>query len=542
MLKATFCLKALRKKTLMNNEITQKNNVLTEKHENGRFEGFRFYTHPSATQQSQSEQEHNPVSDEDLVLAFSQRATRFCASANGDFTISSDGIVRWIGQTVGKFAPTEDILKPKVILLADTQLNGENRDKVFARLERFVIFHFESTLKPLFDLRNAETLTDSTRDIATQLANSLGILPRWKVAERVKNLDQQSRAVLRQFGVRFGAFHIYVTAILKPAPVQAMALLWTLKNDIRDPIGFSEILAALAAGRTSLVVDPTYNPRLYALAGYKILKQRAVRIDILERLASLIRLALKWKPGTGPRPEGAYDGKSFFVTPTMMSILGANGTDMEEILQGLSYQSYPCSPDMLEKVLSSSDNAPLTTQSCPEAEFVGDQWQIIEISDTPQNNEKNADKPSCAVEALPEAEPVGNFAHYKHTAESNKVILLWRYNHQRTHHAQNNHNKFGQKRQDQYKKAFKIKSNTTDKIFHKDASHPQKDAFSIHKDASHKKRSYENNNFQGDFSKKKLSHGRNHPDPDSPFAKLAVLRNQLTSNKKANNAPFFKDD
>ncbi|MFT4359069.1 hypothetical protein ACMX04_00435 [Bartonella bacilliformis] len=525
----------------MNNEITQKNNVLTEKHEKGRFEGFRFYAHPSATQEFQSEQEHNPASDEDLELAFSQRATRFCASANGDFTISSDGIVRWNGQTVGKLAPTEDILKPKVILLADTQLNGENRDKVVTRLERFVIVHFESTLKPLFDRRNAETLTDSTRGLAIQLANSLGILPRWKVAEHVKNLDQQSRAVLRQLGVRFGAFHIYVTAILKPASVQAMALLWNLKNDTCNPIGFSEILAALAAGRTSLVVDSTYNPKLYALAGYKILKQRAVRIDILERLASLIRLALKWKPGTGPRPEGAYDGKSFFVTPTMMSILGANGTDMEEILQGLSYQSHPCSPDMFEKVLSSFDNDPLTTQSCPEAEFVGDQWQIIAMSDTPQNNEKDADKSSCAVEAFPEAEPIGNFADYKHTTESNKIILLWRYNHQRTHHTQNNHNKFGQKRQDQYKKAFKTKNNTTNKIFHNNVSHPQKDALFIHKDAPHKKRSYEKNNFQGDFSKKKFSHERNDPDPDSPFAKLAVLRNQFISNKKANNAPF-KDD
>src|SRR5690606_25652306 len=53
-----------------------------------------------------------------------------------------------------------------------------------------------------------------------------------------------------------------------------------------------------------------------------------------ERLADLIRPALAWRAGTGPRPEGAFDGAAFTVTPAMMSTLGATAADMEEILKG----------------------------------------------------------------------------------------------------------------------------------------------------------------------------------------------------------------
>ena len=90
-----------------------------------------------------------------------------------------------------------------------------------------------------------------------------------------------------------------------------------------------------------MVVDPAFDRAFYKLAGFRMLGRRAVRVDILERLADLIRPALSWKAGIGARPEGAYDGSAFMVTPPMMSILGANGDDIEEILKGLGYRAEP---------------------------------------------------------------------------------------------------------------------------------------------------------------------------------------------------------
>ncbi len=90
-----------------------------------------------------------------------------------------------------------------------------------------------------------------------------------------------------------------------------------------------------------MVIDPAFDRAFYKLAGFRSLGRRAVRVDILERLADLIRPALSWKTGLGTRPDGAYDGSAFMVTPPMMSILGANADDIEEILKGLGYRAEP---------------------------------------------------------------------------------------------------------------------------------------------------------------------------------------------------------
>jgi ATP-dependent RNA helicase SUPV3L1/SUV3 len=118
-----------------------------------------------------------------------------------------------------------------------------------------------------------------------------------------------------------------------------ITLLWGLKNDALDKPGYGDLIAMLAAGRTSIVTDPAFERTFYKLAGFRFLGKRAVRIDILERLSDLIRPALQWNPGAGTRPEGGYDGRRFTTTPGMLSILGATQDDIEEILKGLGYRA-----------------------------------------------------------------------------------------------------------------------------------------------------------------------------------------------------------
>ncbi|WP_034987457.1 hypothetical protein [Bartonella florencae] len=508
----------------MDSKIVQQNtifqdDILIEKHGNGKFEGFRFYANKTKSDQATDMQ--NSIENENLILAFSKRAMRFSACANKDFTLSSDGIVRWIGQPVGQLVAAEDFLKPKLIVLADAQLTGEARDSVVKRLERFVTFHFETALQPLFDLRNADNLTDSTSTLASKLIDSLGILPRREVAEIVKNLDQESRSVLRRLGVRFGAFHIYIAGMLKPVPVQAVTLLWNLQNEGHDQTGLGEIFAALSVGRTSLAVDSSYNQQFYQLAGYRILGQRAVRIDILERLANLIRPTLHWKQGSDPRPEGAYDGKSFFVTPTMMSILGANGTDMEEILKGLGYQSRAISSTAFEEHLlthKTSAHSCTTAQNIPAAECVGAQWQTMP---TPQEETNTAspyfETQSHTIDTLPAAEPVGDFAKQKHIAAEEKVVLLWRYNYHFQHNTQKKRDKSGYKWQNKPKKAFK-KGESANEKSPQETTSQRKVSYKFHK---HHNKRVNNKSLQ----REKL------PNPDSPFAKLAALRDQLKNSK-----------
>ncbi|MER9295009.1 helicase [Mesorhizobium sp. M0621] len=353
--RTSVLMRRLRENTMPEAEISPTGTVLVEGHHVGELQGFRFTA--DQTVGGEDAKAVRPAAQKALAAEFEARAERFGASANGDIALGSDGTLRWIGAPIGTLVSGEDALKPRLVLLADEQLTGPARDKVAARAERFVNFQIESLLKPLVDLKNADQISGIGRGIAFQLVENFGLINRRDIAEEMKSLDQEGRAALRRLGVRFGAYHVFVPALIKPAPAGLVTLLWALKNDGKDKPGFGDVVHALASGRTSVVIDPTFDKTFYKLAGYRNLGRRAVRIDILERLADLIRPATNWKPGLGQRPDGAYDGQSFMVTPPMMSILGATADDMEEILKGLGYRAEPKPPAEVKARLEAQDNA-----------------------------------------------------------------------------------------------------------------------------------------------------------------------------------------
>ena len=353
--RTSVLMRRLRENTMLEAEISPAGTVTVEGHHVGELQGFRFTADQSAG--GEDAKAVRGAAQKALAAEFEARAERFAVSANGDIALASDGILRLIGSPIGTLAAGEDALRPRVILFADEQLTGPARDKVAARAERYVNYQIDTLLKPLIDLKGAEQLSGIARGIAFRLVEEFGLLNRRDVAEDVKSLDQEGRAALRRLGVRFGAYHIFVPALLKPGPASLVTLLWALKNDGKDKPGFGDIVHALAAGRTSIVVNQSFDRAFYKLAGFRMLGRRAVRVDILERLADLIRPALAWRAGTGARPEGAFDGAAFMVTPAMMSILGATADDMEEILKGLGYRGEAKPADEVKAKLAAIDAA-----------------------------------------------------------------------------------------------------------------------------------------------------------------------------------------
>src|SRR5262249_60328094 len=78
---------------------------------------------------------------------------------------------------------------------------------------------------------------------------------------------------------------------------------------------------------------------LYRTAGYRACGTRAVRVDILERLADLIRPALAWRPGgAGAKPPGAIEGFGVTVTVGMTSLAGCSGEDFASVLRSLGFR------------------------------------------------------------------------------------------------------------------------------------------------------------------------------------------------------------
>ncbi len=207
------------------------------------------------------------------------------------------------------------------------------------RLELWLKTHIEKLLGPLFELNKAEDITGIARGIAFQLIEALGVLERTKIAAEMKDLDQPSRASLRKYGVRFGAYHIYFPALLKPAARSLASLLWALKQDNVDLSALSGAQHLAGSGRTSFPVDKQLARDAYRVLGYRQCGERAVRVDILERLADLIRPALAWRETSpGEKPAGAFDGRGFVVTQAMTSLTGSAGEDFASILRALGYR------------------------------------------------------------------------------------------------------------------------------------------------------------------------------------------------------------
>ncbi len=166
------------------------------------------------------------------------------------------------------------------------------------------------------------------------------MLDRRKVAEDVKGLDQPARATLRKFGVRFGAYNIYIPPLLKPAPRVLALQLWALKQEERVTAGLDSVERLAASGRTSIAADKEVDSALYPIAGYRLCGERAVRVDMLERLADIIRPALAWRDGApGVKPAAAFDGTGgFTVVVGMTSLVGCAGEDFAAILRSLGYR------------------------------------------------------------------------------------------------------------------------------------------------------------------------------------------------------------
>lgn len=335
--RTSVLMRRLRENTSLNTEIGKTGEVIVEGHVIGRLDGFTFA--PDAAEAGSDAKALQAAAQAVLAGEINARAEKLGGAPDEQFLLTSDGTIRWTGDAVARLTAAEEALHPRIRIISDERLTGAPRDKVQARLDLWLKTHIEKLLGPMFELSKAADVTGIARGIAYQLVEALGVLERPKIANELKDLDQPSRATLRKYGVRFGAYHIYFPGLLKPAARALAALLWALKQDNVDLSSLSGAQHLASSGRTSFPVDKQLPRDAYRVLGYKQAGERAVRVDILERLADLIRPALAWRENSpGDKPAGAFDGRSFVVTQAMTSLTGSAGEDFASVLRALGYR------------------------------------------------------------------------------------------------------------------------------------------------------------------------------------------------------------
>ena len=312
--------------------------------------------------------------------ALRARALAIASAENDAFSLSDTGDIIWQSAAIARMHLSDGetkttplaYLTPTARLLADEMLNGDTRQRAEARVTQWLRAKVGDTLKPLLDLQKATDLDGLARGVAFQLLENKGNLARADIADLLVRLDQPLRRSLRQYGVRFGAYNVFMPALLKPAQAAILALA-TILEEGREAA--KDIHRLPAPGLTS-VPRENLPARQYRAAGFYPTRARAIRLDMLERLDDLIRPLLTDTENT------AKTGKTFHMNADMMSIMGCGAQDLGEILSALGYRytkpaqnEVTCEPAPAEQETTSEAPAPMETRN-KEAEASNGETEI----------------------------------------------------------------------------------------------------------------------------------------------------------------------
>ncbi|MDB6176929.1 helicase-related protein [Paracoccus sp. Z330] len=337
--RTSVLLRRLKQKESLVAEVNDKGEVSVEGEFAGRLEGFRF--RPDQTATADEARMLNRASYEALRPEFHLRADRFYNAPDTELDFTEQGGLMWGDSAVGKLVKGADALSPSVQVFVDEEAGEDIAEKVRRRLQHFIDRKVAALFEPLIAMQKDEALTGLARGFAFRLVESLGVVAREGVAAEVKELDQEARGMLRKHGVRFGQFTIFLPALLKPAPTRLRLVLWSLSE------GLDEFPESPPPGLVTIPHIPEVPEGYYTLSGYRPAGDRAIRIDMLERLADLLR---------------AQDTRGGFeANPDMLSITGMTLEQFASLMQGLGYAAEKAERPKVKAV----EPAPAPT---PEAE------------------------------------------------------------------------------------------------------------------------------------------------------------------------------
>ncbi len=391
-------------------EIADDGSVYVEKHFVGKLDGFRFT--PDTTSEGANGKAARNAASQVLSKELAMRVRRVAAAKSDAFKINGRGRIEWRGEEIARIEKGEAPLTPVIQVLSDEHLQAPEKEKVHERVSNWLKEQIDERLKPLVAISNAEDVTGLGRGIAFQLCESFGILKREHVAEDIRSLDQTARAQLRKYGVRFGAFNIYFPILLKPAAVELLLVLWTLKEGEANGFSVDMMPEPPRAGLTSVASEKEIPDAFYRAAGYQRCGRRAVRIDMLERLADMIRPLTAWRTGQeGEAPKGATGDGGFLALPDMMSIMGCSADELKGVLKSLGFRMETKPAEKSEDV---AEEKPAETEKAEEAA------QPEEVAKT--EAQKEEEKPQEAVETS-EAKPEDSPEKAEATGDAGETVV-----------------------------------------------------------------------------------------------------------------------
>ena len=236
--------------------------------------------------------------------------------------LKEDFKIYWGEFPIAKLLPGKDYLKPEFNLIIDDMIDTSEQKKLQVFLEKWINKKINLILKSLIDLKNYKDNKSNIRALAYQLYENNGVIKREDVIDYTKALDQKERKILRDIGVKFGRYHIYLHKLLKPEAVSLRLILW--KNFHQKYFDFKPP----TFGLNFLESKKSLNKNFMLICGFEKFDNLFVRIDILERLFIQI---------INSNTEGKNE---IMLVPEMLNLLGCSEDNFVKLIKTMNYKSY----------------------------------------------------------------------------------------------------------------------------------------------------------------------------------------------------------
>ena len=294
--------------------VTAAGDVVVEGHLVGRIAGFGFLPDPLA--EGDEKRLVLRAARRSLRDEMPRRVSRLEAAADAAFSLDAAHIVQWDGAPVARLRRGSHLLRPEVRVLGSEFLDGPQRERVRARLQRWVADMIARELAPLGAVETRSSQEKSFRGPLHRLLEAGGVVPGPTEAE----IPPALRAELKRVGIRAGRFALAVPAIVKPRAMALRARLWAIQHRLDLP-------ALPPPGRVSIAPPADWPAGFAAALGWVEAGPVLVRLDIAERLAA--ELGRATRRGAVPVPDD------------LASCLGTSPDTLPAILRALGVRPIP---------------------------------------------------------------------------------------------------------------------------------------------------------------------------------------------------------
>jgi ATP-dependent RNA helicase SUPV3L1/SUV3 len=348
--------------------------VLVEGEDVGRLDGFVF--HPTLNE-GENKAAILAAARRGLPDEIERRVRAFMASADPAFRLGGDGAIRWREAEVGRLVKGDGLYAPRPELVNSDLVSIDQSQRMLDRLMAFTSAHVAEVLGRLLALESPnllptaprpdivapgaqpgdvgagsakggpcpaenavaeDCLANDTRDtdtpsidktkayqqvestglsgpakgIAYIIFERLGSVPTTEIAHLTRAMHEEDRPVLARLGLRFGVETVYMPELLKPAQIELRSLLYALYHgcfyDGTPP----------PAGRVAIDAVADVPDSYWLAVGYRRLGARIMRVDMVERVAMLVRTASR--------------AGQFKISEDMLSLAGATRDQMGQML------------------------------------------------------------------------------------------------------------------------------------------------------------------------------------------------------------------